>query len=410
MDSAIFQFNNAVNGEVDHANSVIRGVSIITGNLVAEGHELHVDDTTLNQVLFSANKAGRVPVKIDHGSGVASLCGYIDNFFREGNKVKGDWNLLKSHDETALMLERAERMPGCFGLSVAFKGKGVDIGGGKKAARCESLKAIDCVASPAANPDGLFSAKEVDKTKIINMNENTNNIINPDELTALRAELESVKAENAQLTEAMQSQNNETEISDEELAHLAQLGDEQLAEAGIDRSDVYAALADRGYSVDGEEGEGETSGEGAPAEAAMAGAGVGGGQGGDSAFSALANDVYELKAREIAKEQDAEEYQVNHAFAVLSAKTDALVSLSEKLQAENAALKNTVKMFQSKVASAGISDGKSIFFSNTGEELHTFQQLVQTAKASGKTEAEAIRFAIKENPEAHREFINSQAK
>ena len=141
-------------GHIDHNEAVIRGVSIITGNLTAEGHSLFIDDTTLNQVLESAQKAGKIPVKLDHGSGVSSLCGYIDNFRLESGKVKGDWHLLKSHDETEKMLERAERMPTCFGLSVAFAGRGVDIGGGRKAARCDSLKAIDCVTNPAANVNG----------------------------------------------------------------------------------------------------------------------------------------------------------------------------------------------------------------------------------------------------------------
>lgn len=147
---------------VDRANAVIRNVSLITGNIVAEGHDLHVDRTTLSQVLLSAQKAGQVPVKLNHQSGVENLCGYLPNFrlSDSGDKVLGDWHLLKSHEETQKMLERAERMPGCFGLSVAFKGKGVDVGNGKKVARCEALKAVDCVASPAANPDGLFSSRE----------------------------------------------------------------------------------------------------------------------------------------------------------------------------------------------------------------------------------------------------------
>lgn len=160
MQNIRFHVQNTAS-QVDQANSVIRDVSLITGGIVAEGHDLHVDATTLTQILLAAQKAGQVPVKLNHGSGVENVCGYLDNFrlSDEGNKVLGDWHLLKSHEETPMMLERAERMPGCFGLSVAFKGKGVEIGG-KKVARCEELKAVDCVASPAANPDGLFSSRE----------------------------------------------------------------------------------------------------------------------------------------------------------------------------------------------------------------------------------------------------------
>jgi len=142
---------------VDENTCTIPGVSLITKG-EAEGHGLLVDDTTLQQVFESAKAAGKIPVKINHGSGLENLCGYLDSFRREENHVRGDWHLLRSHDETAKLLERAQVMPGCFGLSVAFKGKGVDIGGGKKAARCEELKAVDVVTSPAANVNGLFSA------------------------------------------------------------------------------------------------------------------------------------------------------------------------------------------------------------------------------------------------------------
>ena len=142
---------------VDRANAVIRDVSLITGNREAEGHGLTIDATTLNQVLLSAKKAGQIPVKLNHGSGIENVCGYLDNFRLEGHKVLGDWHLLKNHSETDLLMERAERMPSCWGMSVAFKGTGQDIGGGKKAARCEELKSVDCVTAPAAN-DSLFSA------------------------------------------------------------------------------------------------------------------------------------------------------------------------------------------------------------------------------------------------------------
>ena len=146
-------------GHVDEHNAVIHGVSMITGNLTAEGHELEVDATTLRQVFDCAVKAGQVPVKLNHGSGIEWLNGYLDNFHIDGDKVRGDWHLLKSHDETPKMLERATRQPGTFGLSVAFKGGGERVAGGKKAARCTKLLATDCVTAPAANPGGLFSAR-----------------------------------------------------------------------------------------------------------------------------------------------------------------------------------------------------------------------------------------------------------
>ncbi|MEA3210349.1 MAG: hypothetical protein QOE70_3406 [Chthoniobacter sp.] len=53
------------------------------------------------------------------------------------------------------MLERAERMPECFGMSVKFKGGG-EKKGLKKFARAEKLISVDCLTQPAANTEGLI--------------------------------------------------------------------------------------------------------------------------------------------------------------------------------------------------------------------------------------------------------------
>src|SRR6187401_3327471 len=98
-------------GVVDHDRAVIHGVSLITGDCVAEGYDLTVDNTTVTQLHELAKTRGKVPVNLDHGSGIASTCGYISEFRLDGNKLRGDWHLLKSHDETIKMLERAEVMP-----------------------------------------------------------------------------------------------------------------------------------------------------------------------------------------------------------------------------------------------------------------------------------------------------------
>ncbi|MEA3211480.1 MAG: hypothetical protein QOE70_4537, partial [Chthoniobacter sp.] len=97
-----------------------------------------------------------MPVNLDHGSGIKDTCGFLTNFRIDENKLRADWHLLRSHDETPKMLERAERMPECFGMSVKFKGGG-EKKGLKKFARAEKLISVDCVTQPAANPEGLFS-------------------------------------------------------------------------------------------------------------------------------------------------------------------------------------------------------------------------------------------------------------
>lgn len=124
---------------VDRANGIIREVGLITSGVKARGHELHVDDTTLAQMLSCANTRGKVPVKLNHPSAIENVCGYVTNFAVKGGKLVGDWHLLKSHEEYETMLERAERMPECFGMSAAFMGE-EESAGGRRLARCEEFK------------------------------------------------------------------------------------------------------------------------------------------------------------------------------------------------------------------------------------------------------------------------------
>lgn len=167
-----FTFDSSLNGgAVDRDGGVIRGVSLITGGVTARGHELTVDDTTLAQLFQSATAKGTVPVKLDHKSGIENVCGYVTAFRIEGNKLLGDWHLLKTHPHFSTTMEKAERMPSCFGLSAAFVGK-EELRDGKKFARCAELLSVDCVTQPAANPDGLFEAKpppHVDTSTHFNM-------------------------------------------------------------------------------------------------------------------------------------------------------------------------------------------------------------------------------------------------
>jgi hypothetical protein len=141
---------------VDEQNSIIRGVSVITGGLVARGHDLEVDEVTLQQLQKCAESKGQVPVKVDHKSGAAAVCGYLTNFRRVGLKLLADWHLLESHPQKDQILEVARRMPRGVGLSASFISPD-DAEPGK--ARCQELVSVDYVTLPAANPDGMFGAK-----------------------------------------------------------------------------------------------------------------------------------------------------------------------------------------------------------------------------------------------------------
>jgi hypothetical protein len=112
--------------KVDFENAVVRGVSVMTGDLEAEGHDLQVDDTTIDQIYLACKKGRQVTVKMDHkgkdGKTFTTIAGYLNNFRKDGTKVRADLELLRTEPLTPKILEMADRMPGNFGLSAAFKG------------------------------------------------------------------------------------------------------------------------------------------------------------------------------------------------------------------------------------------------------------------------------------------------
>ncbi|MEO5959500.1 MAG: DegT/DnrJ/EryC1/StrS family aminotransferase, partial [Opitutaceae bacterium] len=145
---------------IDTVNGVIRGVSVISGGVVARGHDLEVDGVTLAQMHECARLKGQVPVKVDHhkgGGGAAAVCGFLCNFRQEEGKLKADWHLLQTHPQRDQILETAQRMPRGVGLSAAFISP-ENAERGK--ARCSELISVDYVTLPAANPDGMFSRRD----------------------------------------------------------------------------------------------------------------------------------------------------------------------------------------------------------------------------------------------------------
>ncbi len=160
MDSYDFEFL-PLEGKVDKHEGVIRDVSVITAGVEARGHKLktgeslHTDMKTLEQMQEVGNTMIQVPVKWNHRTGADAVNGYLCNFGIEGNKLKADWVLLKAHERFNHAMEIAEKMPKGVGLSASFRGKS-EVKSGKAFARCEELPSVDLVATPAANPDGLF--------------------------------------------------------------------------------------------------------------------------------------------------------------------------------------------------------------------------------------------------------------
>jgi len=418
MDSQVFQFQaGSISGRVDREAGIIRGAAVITGGVTARGHDLEVDDTTLEQIVTCGNTKGRVQVKLNHKDPQAlqSICGYLEGFRREGNKVVADWHLLKSHEEFGALMERATRMPDCFGLSAAFAGppKGEKRKDGKQAARCEELLAVDCVAMPAANPAGLFEAAVDTQRKGKPMNDK----IEQNEGASPEPTLAEVIAAVQELQEVVTAVSNRqaevdalieanSPLSMDELAELDAMSDEQLAEQGVSREELNNLIA----NVVAEEGEGQGEGEG---EGELVGAEAGSGQGNDSAdaggsgtaLSALQRRIVELEGKLAVQAQDNEAAQIQHAFDVLEEKQQALIAQNESLQ-------RIVKMHGIKPATAGTESVKMF----SGEGATEFARIVSTKatelEAGGKEKAtaraEAVRFAIKSNPRAYAESLSAR--
>lgn len=153
-------------------DGVILGVSVITIG-EAKGHGVYIDQKSLESYLSAAiNRQGGVPVKMDHGTGFYHIVGKLENFRVDGDSLRADLHLLKSHEQFERIVEMAETMADSFGLSVSSVANSEKIDG-KEYLRCEELNSVDLVDRPAANPNGLFRESVDSRAKDIMADANT---------------------------------------------------------------------------------------------------------------------------------------------------------------------------------------------------------------------------------------------
>ena len=143
-------------------------VSILTVG-EAKGHNLLIDQTSLEQALAVALSMKRIKVTMGHGAEVSGILGYIDGFKIEGDRLMGDLTLFNTN-EAQFVQHLANVLPEGFGLSLTFSGVPEQVAG-DRFARVDEIYDISVVSTPAANPAGMFSAFTAVDMKKLQMNE-----------------------------------------------------------------------------------------------------------------------------------------------------------------------------------------------------------------------------------------------
>ena len=384
--------------KIDTVNAVIRGVSVITSGLIARGHDLEVDQVTLDQMQACADAKGQVPVKVDHKSGAAAVCGFLTKFRQEDGKLKADWFLLESHPQKAQILEVAQRMPRGVGLSASFVSpeKPERTQSGKAAARCLELISVDYVTLPAANPNGMFAAKV----------DSPNTAMTPEQLAAIN---EAIAKAIAPIATQLAETQKQLKIAQNppSLEDVAGMDDAQLAELGLTKEDVQAALEAAaeaeaaGEIADGEGVEGSAEGEGVDGSAEGSGEGAAApaaaGAGASTGLEALTKQIRELSAQVAALQGQ----------KIVDAETQLVESLETNFAAladENAALRQALEA-GGPAATPGV-DRNNVRFFSAGKDKGEFEQLVQFHIEETKLgKAAAFERAIKENPAAYNDHL-----
>jgi len=361
-----------VGGAVNADDGVIEGVSVITGGMRAKGHNLEVDATTLEQMRSLGEEKGQVPVKWNHKSGADAVNGFLQNFRIKGKKLLADWHLLKTHPQFEQALELATRMPKNVGLSASFIGKN-EKKGGKEFARCEDLISVDLVATPAANPDGMFEARVDNDVELMadKLIPGVSPDTTEDAATILLGEFRQFAADvNTRLI--------------------------ALEEPADDDDD----------DADGDDGEGDDGEEGAEgAEGAEAPA---------TGFQNIGQVLQYFEARLDAAASAGERREFEAAYQTLEAQVGELLGVNEQLLGENALLAEAYQELSAKTKnvvefSAG-TDGarQATVKASGGRKLTAFEQRVEALKATGKSVGEAMIFAVEEDSERYTQHLEAK--
>jgi len=353
--------------QVDREAGVIRGISLITAGITARGHDLEVDDTTLAQMLACAEKKKKLPVKWNHKSGADAVSGYLKNFRVVGKKLKGDWHLLKSHERYDHALELATEMPESLGLSVSFSGKDEEVDG-RKYARCTNLVSADLVATPAANPDGMFEAQvDTGAESMANQTPASKGSGSAEE-PSLRDVLTGITALNTRFTEFEQ----------------------RLAGVEEFHQGLQEGLVEFQEGDEGEEGE-------------------------PTNFDSMGDALTYLEERLQEIEHEGERRQSEAALQAFEERVEELIELNETLANQNRVMAQAIREFNSQsgekqiVFSASAQGELQHEFVDRGEgseRLTEFEAKVAEKVAGGMSEADAMLFCVKNHGDLYSRYLN----
>jgi hypothetical protein len=376
MSKPLHYFSRLSPERVDAKEGIVRGVSIITGGVQAKGHPLGVDSETVREFYAACEAKGKVKTKANHKSGVKEVNGYLSDFrvvsCPTGEKLIGDWHLLKKDPNYEHTLEIAERMPDTVGLSGSFTSpKGFEKGEKTKhgpMARVKEVLSVDFVTDPAANPDGLFEiGDETVDTEEKNMAKPTTEEL-LEQILANQTELQAEIGQIKEFNDALVAEREEAEETNEQI-YVDDKGNEYT------QSEVDAIRAQ-------EEGGGE--GEDSPLAEELA---------------ALRAEIHELKARNEELDQAEEIGKYETALSMLREKVTLLAA-----QRDEAILE--LESYKTPRVSAS-SDGARLFSRGSANQTE-FEAYVSEQVAAGKKRTEAITDFIRENPEAYQQHLESK--
>jgi len=143
------------------AEKKFKGISVITAG-PALGHDMVIDETTLEQVLELGNANAPIKVLANHSNDVGAVLGFLTNFRIDGPRVRADLDLLENHPQSNFYAELLSKLPDQLGFSISFSGIPRSAEDGTVLADVRDLWSVDLVTRAAANKS-IYSAKPVDR-------------------------------------------------------------------------------------------------------------------------------------------------------------------------------------------------------------------------------------------------------